>query len=71
MMLHARGTSDVLSALLFIGGGGGGFLDRDGGGGGASFRRPLLAFRSCGVAQLAEREAELPYEGAGDAERSS
>jgi hypothetical protein len=53
----------VIRPVLFIGGGGGGFFALDGGGGGGIFF-PFMA------AVLPDPEGPLPFDVAGDAERS-
>ena len=56
----------MLTALLIGGGGGGGFFALDGGGGGGGFF-PLNALR---LPELTSRDGPLPYDVAGDTERS-
>lgn len=59
---------EVPRALRFIGGGGGGFLAREGGGGGGAFfpaGKPALR-----VVELTVREGALPYDVAGETDRS-
>jgi hypothetical protein len=58
-----------LKSALFIGGGGGGFLFLDGGGGGGPFR-PFVAPAFGAVVTLADREATLPCDVAGETERA-